>query len=101
MHPIAIATIALTMLYATSSESKTANVKASVNRTSSGEQVVSVEEIIQLQRLHNGGTRMVSSMVGWGTGDDWDKAVAFFAIGNEWTYRNLATCVAGGRPSLD
>jgi hypothetical protein len=48
-----------------------------------------------------GGTRMVSSMVGWGTGDDWDKAIAFFAQGNEWTCRNLAACVRGGKPSFE
>jgi hypothetical protein len=190
MHSIRIATIALGILYATSGESRPAVVKASVNRTSSGEQVVSVEatfsqppssiwtwfsdeqrlkcwiapvvrlnlktggtlqtnytktaaigdagtialdilnyvepdiltfkvklndtfserlrsedgqlqEIVQLQRLPNGGTRMVSSMVGWGTGEDWDKAAAFFARGNEWTYKNLATCVGGGRPSFE
>lgn len=60
-----------------------------------------LQEIIQLQRLPNGGTRMVSSMVGWGTGKEWDKAIAFFAQGNEWTYKNLATCVAGGTPAFE
>ena len=60
-----------------------------------------LQEIIQLQRLPGGGTRMVSSMVGWGTGPDWDKAVAFFARGNEWTYKNLSVCVSGGKPSME
>ncbi len=28
-------------------------------------------------------------MIGWGVGDDWDKAYNFFAKGNEWTYQEL------------
>jgi uncharacterized protein YndB with AHSA1/START domain len=53
-----------------------------------------LQEIIQLQRLGNGGTRLVSTMVGWGKGAEWDKAVAFFAKGNELSYKALAKCVA-------
>jgi uncharacterized protein YndB with AHSA1/START domain len=53
-----------------------------------------LQEIVQLQRLPNGGTRLVSSMVGWGSGAEWDKAIEFFARGNEWSYQNLAKCVA-------
>jgi uncharacterized protein YndB with AHSA1/START domain len=60
-----------------------------------------LQEIIQLHGLSNGGTKMVSTMVGWGDGPDWDKAAQFFVQGNEWTYKNLATCVAGGKPSLE
>ena len=52
-----------------------------------------VKEVIQLQRLANGGTRGVSMRVGWGTGAEWDKAIAFFAKGNEGSYKNLAKCV--------
>jgi hypothetical protein len=32
-------------------------------------------------------------MVGWGNGAEWDKAVAFFAKGNKWSYKELAKCV--------
>ncbi len=53
-----------------------------------------LQEIIQLLRLRNGGTRLVSTMVGWGKGAEWDKAVAFFAKGNEFSYKELAKCVA-------
>ena len=28
-------------------------------------------------------------MVGWGQGNDWDKAYTFFEKGNEWTYKEL------------
>ena len=28
-------------------------------------------------------------MIGWGQGDDWDKAYAFFVKGNTWTYEEL------------
>jgi len=51
-----------------------------------------LQEVVRLQRLPDGGTQLVSSMVGWGSGADWDKAVAFFAKGNEWSYRNLVKC---------
>jgi uncharacterized protein YndB with AHSA1/START domain len=52
-----------------------------------------LQEIVELQRLPNGGTRLVSTMVGWGKGAEWDKAAAFFAKGNEWSYKQLAKCV--------
>ncbi|HVT61776.1 MAG TPA: SRPBCC domain-containing protein [Thermoanaerobaculia bacterium] len=51
-----------------------------------------LQEVVELQRQRNGGTKVVSSMVGWGTGDEWDKAFEFFARGNEWSYKNLAKC---------
>jgi hypothetical protein len=56
-----------------------------------------LQEIIQLQRLRNGGTHLVSTMVGWGQGAEWDKAVAFFAKGNEWSYKELAKCVESSK----
>ncbi len=56
-----------------------------------------LQEIIQLQRLRNGGTRLVSTMVGWGKGAAWDKAAAFFAKGNEFSYKELAKCVANSK----
>jgi hypothetical protein len=56
-----------------------------------------LQEIIQLKRLRNGGTQLVSTMVGWGKGPEWDKAVAFFAKGNEWSYKELAKCVASSK----
>ena len=50
-----------------------------------------LQEIVQIVDLGNGKTKIVSSMVGWGTGKDWDQTYDFFARGNEWTYRQLAT----------
>jgi uncharacterized protein YndB with AHSA1/START domain len=50
-----------------------------------------LQEIVQIVDLGNGKTKVVSSMVGWGTGKDWDQTYEFFARGNEWTYRQLAT----------
>jgi hypothetical protein len=50
-----------------------------------------LQEIIQLQDLGNGNTRITSSMIGWGAGPDWDKAYKFFAAGNAWTYQQLAS----------
>ena len=49
-----------------------------------------LQEIVQIADLGNGKTKVVSSMVGWGAGKDWDQTYDFFARGNEWTYRELA-----------
>ena len=49
-----------------------------------------LEEIVQIVDLGDGKTKVVSSMVGWGAGEDWDQTYDFFARGNEWTYRQLA-----------
>lgn len=48
-----------------------------------------LQEIIQFLKLDNNHTRIISSMIGWGTGADWDKTYHFFAKGNEWTYQEL------------
>lgn len=48
-----------------------------------------LQEIIQIIPLTNGATKVVSSMIGWGQGKEWDDAFNFFAKGNEWTYRQL------------
>ena len=49
-----------------------------------------LQEIVQIVDLGGGNTKVVSSMVGWGSGKDWDQTYDFFARGNEWTYRQLA-----------
>jgi uncharacterized protein YndB with AHSA1/START domain len=48
-----------------------------------------LQEVIQFFDLGNGKTKLVSSMIGWGTGKEWDDAYAFFARGNKWTYEEL------------
>jgi hypothetical protein len=48
-----------------------------------------LQEIIQLVEVGNGKTNVISSMIGWGKGPEWDKTYNFFARGNEWTARNL------------
>jgi hypothetical protein len=48
-----------------------------------------LQEIIQMIPLTNGTTKVVSSMIGWGQGKEWDDTFNFFAKGNEWTYRQL------------
>jgi uncharacterized protein YndB with AHSA1/START domain len=48
-----------------------------------------LQEIIQIQPWTNGTTRVVSSMVGWGAGPEWDKTYNFFAKGNAWSYEQL------------
>jgi hypothetical protein len=48
-----------------------------------------LQEIIQLVDLGNGYTKIISSMIGWGRGPEWDKTYEFFAKGNESTYKQL------------
>src|SRR5215210_2729 len=48
-----------------------------------------LQEIIQLKKVDNKQTQIISSMVGWGNGNDWDKTYDFFVKGNEWTYKEL------------
>jgi hypothetical protein len=48
-----------------------------------------LQEIIQFKRMDNKHTKIISSMVGFGNGADWDKAYNFFSKGNDWTYNEL------------
>ena len=48
-----------------------------------------LQEVIQFIKVDNKHTIIVSSMIGWGTGADWDKTYNFFEKGNEWTYKEL------------
>lgn len=48
-----------------------------------------LQEIIQFIPMKGGKTKIVSSMIGWGEGKDWEKTYDFFVSGNEWTYKEL------------
>ena len=48
-----------------------------------------LQEIIQIADLGNGKTKVTSSMIGWGTGPEWDKTYDFFSKGNKWSYEQL------------
>jgi hypothetical protein len=48
-----------------------------------------LQEIIQFVSGGPGKTKIISSMIGWGQGKDWDKTYDFFLKGNEWTYKEL------------
>jgi uncharacterized protein YndB with AHSA1/START domain len=48
-----------------------------------------LQEIIQFIPMKGGKTKIVSSMIGWGEGKDWEKTYDFFVKGNEWTYKEL------------
>ena len=48
-----------------------------------------LQEIIQLIPVDEKHTRIVSSMIGWGTGDDWVKTYRFFERGNTWKYGEI------------
>jgi Activator of Hsp90 ATPase homolog 1-like protein len=48
-----------------------------------------LQELIQFIDAGNGKTKIISSMMGWGSGADWDKTYNFFVKGNEWTYEEI------------
>jgi len=48
-----------------------------------------LQEIIEFVPIAPGKTKIISSMVGWGQGKDWEKTYDFFLKGNEWTYKEL------------
>ena len=49
-----------------------------------------LQEIIQIIPVGKNNTKIVSSMIGWGIGEHWDKTYDFFTKGNEWTYEQIA-----------
>ncbi|MEO6254861.1 MAG: hypothetical protein ABIO79_16240 [Ferruginibacter sp.] len=53
------------------------------------EEDTNLQEIIQFIPLAPGKTKIISSMIGWGTGADWDKNYDFFVRGNIYTYEEL------------
>ena len=48
-----------------------------------------LQEIIQLISVGPKTTKLISSMIGWGRGDDWTKTYNFFVAGNIYTYEEL------------
>jgi hypothetical protein len=56
-----------------------------------------LQEIIQIDSSADGTTKVISSMVGWGVGKDWDDAYQFLARGNEWTYQQLVKSFSNGQ----
>jgi len=52
-----------------------------------------LQEIIRLKSEGNGRTRIISTMVGWGKGADWDKTYEFFRRGNTWTYQQMIKAI--------
>jgi hypothetical protein len=48
-----------------------------------------LQEIIQLIAIDPQHTKIISSMVGWGQGQEWEQTYSFFDKGNTWTYDQL------------
>lgn len=48
-----------------------------------------LQQLIQLESAGDGKTKIISSMIGWGSGPDWDKTYNFFVEGNIWSYQQL------------
>ncbi len=48
-----------------------------------------LQEIVLFSKISKGKTKIVSTMIGWGSGEEWDKVYKFFEQGNKWTYEQL------------
>ena len=48
-----------------------------------------LQEIIQFEYVSPNETKIISSMIGWGQGEEWVKTYDFFVKGNIWTYEGL------------
>ena len=48
-----------------------------------------LQEIIQLKYISPNETKIISSMVGWGKGKDWEKSHEFFVLVNIYTYEEM------------
>jgi hypothetical protein len=48
-----------------------------------------LQEIIQFKYINDTHTEIISTMVGFGVGKEWEKTFTFFEKGNEWTYKEL------------
>jgi hypothetical protein len=48
-----------------------------------------LQEVLQFVEMAPGKTKIISSMIGWGTGEHWDKTYRFFEAGNVYTFEEL------------
>lgn len=48
-----------------------------------------LQEVLQFISVGKGKTKIISNMIGWGQGNDWDKVYSFFEKGNIWTYEEV------------
>lgn len=74
-------------------EKKLITLKVNLNNAfppSTLEEDGNLQELIQFESTADGKTKITASMIGWGTGADWDKTYGFFVEGNKWSYQQLA-----------
>jgi len=60
-----------------------------------------LQEIIQFKYIGPKETKVISSMIGWGQGEEWEKTYGFFAYGNTWTYNEILKLFAPGSNQPD
>jgi hypothetical protein len=48
-----------------------------------------LQEVIQFVPVNRTSTKIISSMIGWGSGEEWSKTYDFFVRGNIYTYQEL------------
>ena len=53
------------------------------------EQDQNLQEIIRLEPVGETQTRIMATMIGWGSGKEWDQTYSFFEKGNQWSYEQL------------
>jgi uncharacterized protein YndB with AHSA1/START domain len=55
--------------------------------------------VVDLEPLSANKTRVTETIYGWGDGEDWDKAYAFFEKGDAWTMEQLQKRFAPAEPA--
>lgn len=48
-----------------------------------------LQEVIKLESVNENQTKIISTMVGWGEGKEWNDTYAFFKKGNKWTFEQI------------
>jgi uncharacterized protein YndB with AHSA1/START domain len=56
-----------------------------------------LQQVVQLLPVEGGKTRVVFTMIGWGSGAEWDETYAFFEKGNALHVRKLADAYSPAR----
>lgn len=53
--------------------------------------------VIEFEEVTPDRTRITMWGLGYGTGPEWETMLGFFTAGNEWTFGQLQTAIAGGQ----
>lgn len=55
-----------------------------------------IQEVVRFASVDKNRTKIISTMMGWGSGSEWDKAYAFFEKGNTWYFNVMVKRIKAG-----